>query len=158
LLTDYTSYDSVRAVLGVTSRIFPDTVLASEIYDLALRADLVEVGQGVDPDSDLDADFLALEDTATDFYSAVRLFAAHSVAFRALPAMPELSPTFMGDSKASVKKDQAAVARNVTGAYLKFRRRLVVMYAEFLEVGAPEVSQPSLMSVSSPDFDPVTGV
>jgi len=160
LLNNYTSYDSVRAVLGVSDRIFPDTVLASEVYDLALRADLVEVGQGIDPDADLDADFLALEgdDSATsNFYNAVRLFAAHSVAFRALTAMPELSPTFMGDSKASVKKDQTMVARNVTGAYLKFRRNLVVMYAAFLNVEAPTEAQPNLMRVSAPDFDPITG-
>lgn len=164
MLNDYTTYDSVRAVLGVSSREFPDAVMATEIYELALRADLVQVGQGVSETTDLDADYLALIDetdpltaTAQSFYNAVRLFSAHSAAFKTLAAMPELSPIFISDSKASLRKDKSTVTSVVTGDYAKYRRHLAVMYAAFLGLSAPASFQPSLMNVSVPDFDPVTG-
>jgi hypothetical protein len=164
MLSDYTTYDSVRAVLGVSSRVFPDAVMATEIYELALRADLIQVGQGVSETADLDADYLALIDesmslatAAQNFYNAVRLFSAHSAAFKALAAMPELSPTFISDSKASLRKDKSAVTSIVTGDYAKYRRHLAVMYAAFLDVAAPASFQPNLMGLSIPDFDPVTG-
>jgi len=139
--------------------VFPDATLASEIYDLALRSELTQIS------ADLDADYLDLVDSslsittaAQNFYNAVRLFSAHAVSFKALTALPELSPTFISDSKVSLKKDRATVLWQVTSDFQKYRRTLAIAYAMYKGTEAPAVFQPGLMVISSPDFDPITGV
>ena len=158
MLSNYTSYDSVRAVLGISSRIFPDTVMSTEIYDLALRFELTAISADLDAEYlDLIDDSVSLVPAAQNFYNAVRLFSAHAVAFKALTALPELSPTFISDSKASLKKDLMAVSKQVTYDFQKYRSALAVAYATYTGAVAPSTFQPSLMVVSSPDFDPITG-
>jgi len=161
MLINYTTYDSVRAVLGMSSRELPDTVLADEVYSLALHAELTAVGHAVSSAANLVQDYSnlipPLSSVDQNFYSAVRLFSAHAVAFKALSALPELSPIYISDSKAALKKDLSMVVDRVVGEFTKYRRALIVAYASYLGLPAPPVFQPSLMKVSSPDFDPVTG-
>jgi hypothetical protein len=158
MLSDYTTYDSVRAVLGVSSRVFPNTAMETEVYALALRVELAQIGPELDQDYiDLIDESVLIVPAAQNFYNAVRLFSAHAVAFKALTALPELSPIYISDSKAALRKDKSEVAAAVTSEYAKYRRHLAAAYAAYLGTAAPDLFQPSLMAVSSPDFDPVTG-
>jgi hypothetical protein len=161
VLTDFTTYDSVRAVLGLTARVLPDAIVSADVYSLALKAELRDVGESVLAGADLIGDFTGLTASQTlveaAFFDATRLFAPHAVAFKALTATPELSPYYVTDSKAAFRKDQSRSAAAVTADYQRYRRLLIVAYAAFLGVPAPPVVAPRYLNVSSPVFDPVTG-
>ncbi len=162
MLTNYTSFDSVRAVIGISSRIFPDTSLSNEIYVLDLRLRLTAAGQSVLLTANLDRDYLlltgVLPPVAQNFHNAVRLFSAHAVAFKALTALPEMSPTHINVNKAaSLKKEKVAVEGLVIRDYMTYRRLLIVAYAAFLNLSVPLEFQPNIGVASTLDFDPVTG-
>lgn len=162
LITEFTTYDSVRMVLGLTERQLKDATLANEIYYSGLVAELRSVGASVLSTSDIIQDYENLVDdsgtivpAATRFVTSFRTFAAHAVANQLLPALPEISPTFLSDSKASYRKNQNL--SRIAEAFMRFRSLLQESYAAYLGVDAPESPRFNLMGVSSPTFDPVVG-
>jgi len=164
LITEYTTYSSVRTVLGLTERQLKDEVLADEVYSFSLVADLRSVGESVLAGSDIIQDYQELIDgtealtpQASTFMGALRAFSAYSVANQTLPALAEISPYFLSDSKASYRKHQQDTAKRINESFLRFRSLLQEAYAGYLGVAAPESPRISLLGVSSPSFDPVTG-
>lgn len=164
LITEFTPYESVRVVLGLTSRELKDERLADEIFYHTLIFDLTAVGRSVAADADLIADYqeIAADLGETDpagrsFYSAVRVYSAHVAAFQCLPSLSEISPYYISDSKAAMRKNQGETVERITSAYLRYRSLLQEAYAAYLGVAPPESFQINMLGISSPDYDPVTG-
>lgn len=164
LITEFTPYESVRIVLGLTSRELKDERLANEIFYNTLIFDLSAVGRSVAADADLIGDYQEVASDlggatplARSFYTAVRVYSAHVAAFQCLPALTEISPYYISDSKAAMRKNQGDTVERVTSAYLRYRSLVQEAYAAYLGVEAPESFQINMLGISSPDYDPVTG-
>jgi len=163
-LLELTSYASIRSALGLSTRELSDTLLADEIFELALLEELDAVGVTVAADSDIVGDYeLILDDSisitpvVTKFSRLIRLFSAYAVAYQLLTAHPNLVPTLISDSKAALKKDPLKTFELVASAYTKYRRQLQEAYAGYLDVAAPAITCPNLLGISSPTYDPVIG-
>lgn len=155
MLTEYTTPESVRALLGVTDRELPDTVLYREVYLFALRAELREI------DPDLMAGYATAVSGTSDadrlLVETVRLFSAHAVAVKVAGVLSQVSPRTIGEGKALLVRHSAGdlekVVAEVRAEYVRARKLLQTVYT-----GTTVVSeQRPLMAVSNAGYDPVTG-
>jgi len=160
MLTDYTSYENIRVTLGLTLRELPDTLLAAEIYDLNLEVEINGIG------SDIPALYTTASGESTEeadaFVRAVRVFSTYSVAKNCAEALPLFSSKGITDGKAGVFRDGNSpyelTMEKIGASYDRAYRLLEEAYADYtggsVETHAPAV----ILGISSPDFDPVTGV
>lgn len=156
-ILDYTTYDDIRAVLGVSTDELEDTTLDLEIYDSGLVLDLEDVDLGLS-----DA-YLALPATRTAtqdrFHRTVRMFAAYSVARQLTASLPMFGPKDISDGKATVTRfadsPYKETIKRVQAEFDRCRTRLEKAYAG-LSSGAYTLTIPTFLSVASPSTDPVT--
>ena len=163
MLGDYTTPNSVRVLLGVTEDELPDLVLNDHFYTMWLNADLYSVCATI-ADDYATAD--ALVDTDADaarFADAVSLFATYSVAKACLGALPQFAIRSSSEGKATFMRHTATAFDNavlrIDMEYGRARATLLDVYADYLpeaEIAVPVVRD--VMQVSTPSFDPVTGV
>jgi hypothetical protein len=165
-LTTYTSYDEVRAVIGVTSDELTDATLALTLYSTMLSFELGSIGD-TDNDGTLATAFdtidaiLPASRTASEqrLHDAVTLFAPFAVVLHLETAAPLFAPKAITDGKAGVTrhaespfKEQFARARQM---YERFRQNLERAWASYSSLTATITSLPTRFAVSSPDTDPV---
>jgi hypothetical protein len=158
-ITDFTTYEEVRAALGVSSEELEDTTLALDLYGLNLSVELSEIG------ATLAAEFLALTAPTAgaeqNFVDAVKLFAPYAIARQVLPALPLLAPKSITDGKASITRDSSApfkeTALRVQTDYERFKKWLADRYSDFKGASAPATPVRPFMAVVTPATDPVTG-
>ena len=159
MLTDYTTYESVRAVLGLNSRELPDALLAAEIYGLALDEDHAQIS------ADLVADYavavLLTTPAAKNFVRTLRIFSTHSVAFKCVDTLPLLSSKAITDGKAGVYRDGNSPYKEtmakLEAAYSRAKRSLQEAYAIYKGTTLAEATPVNLVGVSVLAVDPVTG-
>lgn len=162
-LSEFTSYEDIRAALGVTSDELEDTTLSLRLYDFSLRADL----NSIDPE--LIATFRIVEsqsdpdEASISFSEMTHLFATYSVARHLLTSLPMFSFKEVTDGKASdVRFSQnpyEATIERVEASYQQYRPQLANLLA-IVKNGTGATITPTLrtfLSVSSPSRDPVTG-
>lgn len=156
----FSAFDSVRSILGVSSKELPDTVLSNDIFTDQLRMELL----GVDEDifTTYDTVVAAEATTAGDiFLAAFRIYAAHALAFFCLTSLPIFSPKSVTDGKAGFSryadspfKETKARVETETSRY----RKLLIDKLAVYQGGSAETSaSPTWSGVSSPTLDPVTG-
>ena len=158
-LTDYTSYDEIRAVLGVSDDEIEDQTLGLPIYENQLGFEfddisptLIPLLDALDGQSSKTADELRLE-------RIVSVFAAHAVARHLLMSLPLFAPKRVTDGRAETDRfvdPFTTLTSDVTAAYHSIRRRLVQA------LGAAIAPQPAgtpreYLAVSRLAVDPVTG-
>lgn len=159
MLTDYTSYENIRVTLGLSLRELPDSVLDAEIYDLGLETEIYGIG------SDIPALYVTATGESTDeakaFVRAVRIFSTYSVAQQCAEALPLFSSKGITDGKAGVFRDGNSpyelTMEKVVASYERSYRGLEEAYATYTSGSVAEHAPATLMGVSSPSFDPVTG-
>lgn len=159
MLTDLTSYESVRAVLGLTTLELPNTLLAAEVYDLVMETEILALG------SNLYTDYTTATGESTAeaeaFVRATRLFATHAVAFKCVESLPLTATKAITDGKAGVYRDGNSpykqAIEKITSAYFLTKRGLQEAYAAYNNESIAEIPTVTILSVSSPDYDPVTG-
>lgn len=163
MITAYTTYASIRTVLGLTSKELSDTQLDDEVIEFAVVGELISVGTSIDEDSDIigeyedaSSDYPDITTVAGQFCAAFRSFSAAAAATSLLGSLPLLVPTYLSDSKVAIKKDVSLATEAVRNFYTQARRRLVEAFAAYLDVDAPAAATPTLLTISSPDYDPVT--
>lgn len=161
-LSDYTSYDEIRAVLGVESEELSDDTLGLNIYENSLLQDLDEIDVG------LTAEILAVRTMETELSDAQNrllrnadLFAPHCVAFHLTTSLPMFAPKNIGDGKATLARFSDApyrdTVRKVTTAYERYKTSLSAAYKALISSSlTTQVRQYSIVSGLS--IDPVTGV
>lgn len=134
-LIDYTTYDDVRAILGVSVDEIEDVTLGLEVYESYLETELEDVG------ANLAADYAAVaalsEATRTPvekkFLRTTRLFAAYACAKQLTVSLPMFGPKDISDGKATVSRfadsPYREVVKRVGQEYDRLKLVLVDAYA-----------------------------
>jgi hypothetical protein len=162
-MSDFISFDDVRAALGVSSDEITDATLSLDLYDFNLVSELESISLN------LIADYQALKETApstwstanTRFHQSVRLFSAYAVAKQATTALPMFSPKEQTDGKAALVRFAQNPYKDTINAVLQsydaFRAKLEAAYAAASLTEAPAETTRPYFVVSVPTYDPVTG-
>lgn len=161
-LTNYTTFDDIRAALGVTSDELGDDTLGLDLYPANLEMELEDVD--VNLLAAFNATALIAEGTRTDaekrFYSTTKLFATYAVARQLGAALPLFAPKDVTDGKAAVGRFASNPYKDTLKAleaqYGYVKGKLVAAYAA-LSAGTKVSVTQIFMGVSSPSSDPVTG-
>ena len=159
MLIEFTTYDSIRALLGLNTKELPDSLLSSEIYSLILDDEHYKVSATLI--SDYTAAKLSATDAAKRLVRSVRIFSSHAVAYKATEALPMFSTKAITDGKAGIYRDgnspYTATMLNIEEAYYRAKSTLQEAYALYLGSSAAIDTPPTLMGVSVPTSDPVVG-
>lgn len=159
-LTDYTSYDEVRAALGVSTDELEDATLALGMYSDSLELELESVNLGV---PSLFTTVAALpEADRTDsqgrFYRTAKLFATYAVAKQLLPSLPMFGPKDISDGKATVSRfadsPYRETSKRVEAKYDELFTKLTTAYDSAASTTTATVTL-NLLSVVNPATDPV---
>lgn len=158
-LIAYTTYDDVRAALGVTDTELEDATLALTTYEDALVSEFEDISMTLK--STLDATLAKATPTEDEerFLRYARLFSAYTVAKLLTASLPMFGPKTITDGKAKIDRfndPYRDTVKDVTAQYDKWRSRLS---AAFTALGQSS-STPTVrvyMSTVSPASDPVTG-
>jgi len=162
-ISDITSYDEIRATLGVDETELPNTVLGLEMYRLNLNAEIQTV------DSTLEAKFGVVEDIAEGtrtadqqgLFMAMSLFALYTVALHLTDSLPLFSPKSITDGKAAVGRYADSPYKEtilaIKSQASKFKEDLIAALAVYDGTTATVVGLPNYVGTVSPDFDPVVG-
>lgn len=160
MLTDYTTYDDVRAALGVSDDDLPDAVLSLPLYSAVLTQEFEDI------DLDVEATYLETEalvsPTAQDvrFLKACELFATYAVAKQLTAALPLFAAKQVTDGKAQISRfdnPYKDVVTQVIAQYEKARARLVAAFTD-VTAGTATIIAKSYFGIISPSTDPVTGI
>lgn len=161
-ILDYTSYDEVRALLGVSSDELEDGTLALPVYATNLEAELRDIKVS------LPTDYQSIHALTTRsaeqqwFYDIARFYAAHVVARQLCTSLPLFSPREISDGKANVVRFaqnpfQTTIDR-IDDQYNVARRRLESAYAALPSAStATTTARRVFFSSASGATDPVTG-
>lgn len=161
VLTDYTTYDEIRAVLGVSETEIEDRDLALDLYALLLEDALQEISTSL-PDlySAVKSEAAPTADQRR-FLARMALFAPHWLGLYLLGALPQFSPRVITDGKTQTERVADPYARlreNLPALVARFRAALEDSLA-ILEPGfvIPTPSVPSVIASVPLGVDPVTG-
>lgn len=165
-ITTYTSYDAVRAVLGIDETDIPDAVIALDMYAQALERtfrltvptvhEIGGDGNLISRFEDLAAKVEADEPTATDeetfYYGQIKLFATQLVARELLPGLSASLKRSESDGKASATRfSSEATFRDIAARVIDScaGTRFVIMNA----VLPSGVTIPQMLAAISPETD-----
>jgi hypothetical protein len=164
LITDYTSYDQIRAVIGLSAQELTDTQLALEIYGNALELylDSVTLPTATPGPGPLKSRFIEIDEldaearTAKEqkLYSMTKLLSAYAVAVEVAVALPMLAPKMISDSKASLTRfSPEATFRDVIHA---LRSRLSELKVGIENINSTTVNSLPYATFIKPAVDVVT--
>lgn len=159
MLTLYTTYDDIRAALGVSDEELEDATLALRLYADHLDADLDDISYDLRSTFQTTLQKTVKTDIENRFLQATRMFAVYSVSKALTTSLPMFSPKSVEDGKARVDRFNDPYKKTITevGAqYERWRNRLLLAYQELGQVGATKTTR-SYMSVVTPSSDPITG-
>lgn len=159
MITDYTTFDDVRAALGVDDKDLPDSVLSLDIYSAGLTQDLEDIDVDL-PDTYLSVSAVGAPTAAqTRFVTCCSMFAAYAVASRLTATMPLFAPQQESDGKAQAGRFDGAykdVVNVVVGQCEEARTRLLNAYNSLFLTEKKTVAK-SYFSIINPSSDPVAG-
>ncbi len=158
-ITVYTTYNDVRAVLGVSSKDLSDDTLALNWYSDALDDELDGVHANLATFFSDASQAQPPSDKQVRLMRSVRTFAATVVAKAATTGLPMFAPQQVGDGKAMMARFSDPVrdiVKSVEKAYQAAKDKLVLDVAALEEVSSTGVAR-VWFSVVSPVDDPVTG-
>lgn len=157
-LTAYTSYDEVRAVLGVSSDDLEDATIALPIYANDLEDEMEEI------DPDLPATFATVSGLSVHtvaqarFLRACNGFATYAVARKLTGSMSMFAAKQVTDSKAGLTRFDnplQIVLQTIQREYERAKTRLGQAVAA-LSSSTRDVAPRPYLSAATPGYDPVT--
>lgn len=162
MITDYTTHEDVRAVLGVEADELENETLELHVYASGLESDLYEINpqlQTIFKDIGLKP-----VDTKTDkelrVESLTKAFATYSLAKQVSTSLPMFAPRSLADGKASLTRfsgePYADVIDNINAQYKITRSRLQAALDDLLTFTRTR-SAAAIFFAVKPDYDPVTG-
>lgn len=162
-INTYTSYDQVRAVLGVSDDELSDDTLALDVYGAALNISMYELN----PQFATTFDSLVGESTVSPvqqlFLDYSKLFCTYAVAQQLCSALPMFALKETGDSKANAGRFAAdpykKTIADIEGRLDAYKNKVIELLNELNPSSA--TTNPStpfiMMAKSTPTFNPVTG-
>jgi hypothetical protein len=161
LITDYTTYDEIRATLGVSDEELEDETLALNLYNDALLVELEGVSLTLPDTYELKRVLATPTAAETRFLAASRLFATYAVAKQLTGSLPLFSPKDISDGKASTARYTAdpykAVIAAINQQYDRFKKRLQEAFATMNATTASVSVAKSYFGIVSPTSDTVIG-
>jgi hypothetical protein len=162
-LLQYTTYEELRAVLGVSATELPDLTLAQPQFGTVLTMELQDISTSV---ASLYTTISAIPEVSRTanqqwFYDLTRLTAAYAIASNLLISLPLFSVSRLTDGRAEFERQKdifADVRDAVNGMYAKLKARLaaLVLVLEPTATVFSEVTQVYTASIGL-GTDPVTG-
>lgn len=161
-VTDYTTFDDVRAALGVSAEELDDATLSLDLYTHSLALEMSGIS------AELPAAYATVLDKAESarsavelqFFSAVKAFAPYAVAKQLASSLPLFAPKTITDGKATVTRDSSApftlTIESCKDNYDRFRSALEAAYSAYIGKTTTAVLRP-FFGASAPSSDPVTG-
>ena len=160
MLTDYTTYSDIRAVLGVSEDDLTDATLALQTYDDYLTQELEDIDIDL-PDTYATTLALSAPTSAeTRFVKACSLFATFSVAKTLTAALPLFAAKQITDGKAQVSRfdnPYKDAIKSINEQYETLKARLIAALGA-IGTTTTAATVRRYMSVVSPSVDPVTGL
>lgn len=166
-LLTYTTYDSIRAVLGVASTELTDVVLGLPVFDLQFQLALEDLdsGNGVGTTQYTTiAAILPASRTKNQqrFFDLVGMYCSYSIAHKLLDNLKMYAPLTIQEGKASVTRMDAAdsaVRRGVETGLLTVKSLLKTLLVTLVPSAQVTLSPPRVHAASvTTAIDPVTGV
>lgn len=162
IILTYTSFEEIRAVLGVTAEELEDVTLALPVYEHSLLAELNSISSSLvttfDTVSNIADDARSV--AQSNFYGAMRVFAPYAVAVQLASSLPLFAPKDVTDGKAAVGRDSSSpykvTIERCQANYDRFRALLITTLAGLTAGAALAIKRP-FMRAASPTSDPVTG-
>ncbi len=165
LITNYTTYDEVRATCGLSAKELTDAELAMEIYGnvLSLALDGIDLPTEAPGPGPLDTRFLEVEAiaegsrTASEqkLYDLTRVFATYTVALEAVVSLSMKAPKAISDSKATLTRfSPESVYKDVIA---RIEKVLGDVSGRIENIAETTVDPLPMSRVLSPTIDPVTG-
>ena len=161
LLTDYVTYDGVRAALGVAPEELEDTTLALKLYVDVLQVELEDIDLTL---PDLYTTTKAVPTpTAPEsrFPQSAQLFATYVVARHLLGSISLFAPKDITDGKtatARVGDPYRELRADIQAQYDRFKARLEATFEALTSTTVTTAVTKSYFAIASPSTDPVTGV
>lgn len=161
LVTDYTTFDEVRAALGVSEDELEDAQLTLPMYEAILQVELEDIHISLPATYQTVQALTTRTDEQNRFVRSARLFATYAMARQLTTVLPMFSPEQVTDGKAAVRRTQQdnpykttieAVARE----YSRFKKYLEQSFAVINSASA-DTAQKVFLSVVAPASDPITG-
>jgi hypothetical protein len=160
-LLTYTTYDDIRAALGVSSDEIEDATLSLSLYELNLTSEFEDIDTSIETDYATVAALSSRTAVQDRFLQATRLFATYAVAYQATTSLPLFSPKDVTDGKAAFSRyadsPYKEVIKRVEQLYGKYKAKLEAAYAANNAGSAPSITPRPYFNVAVPDSDPVTG-
>lgn len=156
----FLDFDSVRAVLGASTKELPDTTLETPIFALRLAQDCTSIS------ADLLSDYAVARSLSTtaaiNFVRAFDIFAVFSMAKACLASLPQFSPKSVTDGKAGFSRysdsPYKAVQDKIGSEYELYRENLLSAYGGYGGgTSAASDTVATLFVATSPNYDPITG-
>lgn len=162
MLTNYTSYDEIRAILGVSQLELEDATLALGLYERLLEEDLIATNDGLIAQYDTVAAIAEGSRTPTQqkYYDVIQLFSAYSTARHLLSSLQYFAANQITDGRAAeqrVADPYSATRENVERSYGTLKARALATYGALgnsITTAATRV----YAEVATLGTDPVTGV
>jgi hypothetical protein len=159
VITTYTTYDDVRAALGVSSDDLEDSTLALAIYDNYLTMELEEVN------INLPATFITTADIDTPtaaqsrFLNAASMFATFALAKQLTTTLPLFAAKQETDSKASGTRFDNAYKDTIVSVGKEYSRvrNYLIQSLDTLNSSTTAKTPRTFFGVISPSSDPIAG-
>lgn len=166
-ILDYTSYDEVRAVLGVSSTELPDLAISQPMYGSLLLLALEDVDLSLptlfSTLSAIPADTITISQAR--LVTLVRLYAPHSVADKLLTSLPMFGIQSLTDGRAGfARQNDVSIYADVKVAVKlvleEIRARLALAYLKLVNPAATSLAMPVLVFAAATGIlkDPVTNI
>lgn len=162
-LTQYCSYEEVRAALGVNSDELADAVLALPVYEIGLARELKKLSPSLPAAFSVAYGLPAPRPApAQALVDAARMFSTYAVARQVGVSLPTFAPKDVGDGKATLSRFSGApyeaTMEQVREVLADAREALLEALAEYEGAAPPlEAELPTFFTASSRLVDPVTG-
>ena len=161
-LLDYTTYEDVRALIGVSSDELEDATLGLEVYETYLISEFEEIGENLV--SDFETVAMVSEATRTTqqkrFYRMTRLFASYATAKQLTASLPMFGPKDISDGKATVSRFAASpykdVVKGIAQEYDRIKGLLSDAYLALTSASSTTTVR-SYLGSTGLSVDPVTG-
>jgi hypothetical protein len=162
MITDYTSFEDVRAALGVSEEEIADETLGLESVSTLLDEDLLEINSDLPTIfADLAADEANWTAKEKRLHGLIRLYATYAVAFRLLDSAALFGFLQVADGRASTSRVPDAyknLRADVTAMLGRVKAKLITaLLAVFPGTTVPTLSTVTFFSAVGTATDPVTG-
>lgn len=162
MITDYTTFDDIRATLGVEALELTDETLGLKVFESGLEAEIYDVSSSLDTTYH---EVLLIEEPLRTpvqkrLVSMAGSFATYAVAKQVAASMSMFAPRSIADGKSTLTRFSGEpykdVLKNLQEQYDVARNRLVKALDELM-ASTSTVAYRTIFNAVGSGYDPVTG-